>query len=229
MKRAPSLTWFFIAIAAVLVAGFAWLEFHQHGQAVPAEAIASSWQPPKARKPASFSVTPKPSAPKSKKVSMATGSRKAPAKRSIAEELPPPEPERNYDDMPAPTDRDDPVEPAPEQVEEGTFQEVDSEDIEAEKAVPLKMKGFGGEPMKLPENLQKEFEDLSEEHGDDQAKDSKDGTSTDKNSADKKAGTDQEPGSAEASERLPASHRQDAGDGTETGDVDPSSQRPPEE
>lgn len=214
MKRAPSLTWFFIAIAAVLVAGFAWLEFHQHGQAVPSEAIASSWQPPRIEKRESLAIKPpKPSAPKSKSVSMATSSRKAPPKRSLAKEPPPPE--RNYDDMPAPTDRDDPIEPEQEDEGEGTFQEVASEDIEAEKAEPekLSMKGFSDEMNKLPENLQKEFEDLSEEHGDGQAK-------TEANP--KNPSQDQE------AESVPPPHGQDNGDGTETGDVDPSSQRPPE-
>lgn len=244
MKSAPSLTWFFIAIAAVLVGGFAWLEFHQHGKAVPAEAIASTWQPPKVQKRQSLSVAPtKGSTSRSakiakpaKRVAMATSSSPAPKKpRSIADELPPPAPpERNYDDIP-PTEQEPELEPVPGQMpiepEEGSFEELDSEDINAEKAAPekLSMKGFGGEMNKLPENLQKEFDELSEEHGDEPGSSPELATKSDEPTT-KSPEPTKSPAKTKATDgsQEPGGHGQDAGDGTETGEIDPSSQRPPE-
>lgn len=263
MKLAPSLTWFFVAIAAVLVAGFAWLEFNQHGKALPDVAIASSWQPPKTRVAAPIDVTP----PKGRKgLSMATSSRSAPAPKKLKDTMAkqqPVTPERNYDDIPAPD-----TDFVPEEVET-TFAETEDSDGEindsAEKVTPEKliMKGFGNstqEPAdgansdgtksdvtKMPEQLQQEFDELSDEQGpldpppsqsqspDGQVPDKAENPGGDKASEGNDQSPDEEntvPTSGHSSSSHTSSshkgHGQDAGDGTETGETDPSSQRPPE-
>lgn len=173
----PSLTLFFMAIAFVLVGGFAWLEFHQHAKALPALAKSSdAWQPPKSNPKAEINVKPPTQRSTNKKVSMGNGSSgngskrlslkdamaknaaKEAAKRSADRDDSPPE--RNYDDIPASGESS-----------ETTFATDSSDELndEAVEATPeeLIMKGFGGnDPTKLSDELQEEFDELSKDGSD---------------------------------------------------------------
>lgn len=174
----PSLTWYFIAVAVVLVGGFTWLEFHQHAKALPSFAQSSdTWQPPKSNPKADINVNPATEAKpqKSKTLAMGSGSSKrlslkdkmakdtaernsAPANRDDDP------PERNYDDIP--------------ESAETTFATDSSEELndEAVEATPeqLIMKGFGGnDPTKLSDDLQEEFDELDKDGGGEEAGDAK--------------------------------------------------------
>lgn len=223
----PSLTWFFSIIAIVLMGGFAWLEFHQHAKAIPAADNKVAWQPPKPVARQSISIKA-PSRPAKKAVKMPTTQRQT---KSLAQSMPAPKdepPARNYDDI-----------PEPEEQAETTFEVGEDPGEDVEKLTPEKliMKGFSPELMKVPENLEQEFAELSEEQGElGKDKDKKAEKSTD--GSQPAEGT--QPASGDAPDAEPAAEpgaeptqpegqQQDAGDGSESGAIDPSTQRPPEE
>lgn len=173
MKRLlkPSLTWFFLAIATVLVAGFAWLEFHQHGKAGMPQAIASEWQPPKISKKKPISI--KPPANSARKVAMPKAKQKpktTPPADTYHSDIPTPSgaagsaSTRNYDDIPAEPLEEQAFVPDVDRDSDDTDQDIEQEREDAPEK--LIMKGFGGDPTKLSDELQEEFDELSQEHGD---------------------------------------------------------------
>lgn len=176
MKRQlkPSLTWFFFAIATVLIAGFAWLEFHQHGQAGMPQAVAREWQPPKISRKKPISIkAPTEGARNTQKVAMPKArpkSKASPSADTSHSDIPTPSgaagpaSTRNYDDIPAEPIEEQAFVPAVERDPVDADQEIEQEREDAPEKIL--MKGFGGDPTKLSDELQEEFDELSQEHGD---------------------------------------------------------------
>lgn len=172
MKRLlkPSLTWFFLAIATVLIAGFAWLEFHQHGKAGMPQAIAKEWQPPKISKQKPISIkAPTKATRNTPKVAMPKAKRK-PTRSDIPTPsgAAGPASTRNYDDIPAEPIEEQAFVPATEREPVDADQDIEQEREDAPEKIL--MKGFGSDPTKLSDELQEEFDELSQEHADEGAK-----------------------------------------------------------